>query len=141
MKHALICLLISGWCITVVAQTSSEKEIAARLQQSTVAWNSGSIDDFMKDYWNNDSVMYVGKSGITYGYNNISDNYKKSFSDAAAMGKLSFDLIHTRELSPDHVFVVGKYTVTVSNGSASGHFTLLWRKINGKWVIVADHSS
>lgn len=141
MKHALIYLLISGWCITVGAQTSSEKEIATRLHQSAAAWNTGSVEKFMEDYWHSDSVMYIGKSGVTYGYDNILNNYRKSFPDTTAMGKLSFDLIHVKELSPEYVFVVGKYTVKLPNGSASGHFTLVWKKINGKWLIISDHSS
>lgn len=141
MIKALICLLISGLCITVHAQTPSEKEIVSRLNQSTVEWNKGDIDAFMKDYWNDDSVMYVGKSGVTYGYDKILNNYKKGFPDTASMGKLSFDILHVRELSPEYVFVVGKYTVTRTKGNASGHFTLVWRKINGRWVIISDHSS
>lgn len=141
MKQALICFLFAAFSVTLKAQTATQKEIIAILDHSTVAWNSGSIDEFMKDYWNNDSVMYVGKRGVTYGYNKILDNYKKSFPDAAAMGKLSFNILHVKELSPEYVFVVGKYIVTREKGNADGHFTLLFRKINGHWLIISDHSS
>ena len=141
MIKALICLLISGWCITVHAQTPSEKEIVSRLNQSAVEWNKGDIDAFMKDYWNDDSVMYVGKSGVTYGYDKILNNYKKGYPDTAAMGKLSFDIIQVKPLSPEHYFVVGKWMLKRSIGDVSGHYTLILRRIKGEWKIVADHSS
>jgi hypothetical protein len=137
----LILILFLSWCSAASAQSADEKEIVSILNQSTVAWNNGNIDEFMKDYWHNDSVKYVGKSGVTYGYNNILGNYKKYFPDTATMGKLSFDILHVNQLSPEYVFVVGKYIVTRTKGNASGYYTLLFRKINGKWVIVCDHSS
>jgi hypothetical protein len=46
-----------------------------------------------------------------------------------------------RPLSDKNYFVVGKWHLQRSIGDIGGHFTLLWRKIKGQWVIVADHSS
>jgi hypothetical protein len=57
------------------------------------------------------------------------------------MGKLRFEVLHVKRLSPDHFFVVGKWFLKRSAGDVGGHYTLLWKKINGAWVIVADHSS
>jgi hypothetical protein len=57
------------------------------------------------------------------------------------MGKLDFDLLEVKRLSALYFFVVGKWRLTRSIGDLKGHFTLLFKKINNKWVIVADHSS
>ncbi|HYH16418.1 MAG TPA: DUF4440 domain-containing protein, partial [Flavisolibacter sp.] len=69
------------------------------------------------------------------------NNYKKGYPDTAAMGKLAFDIIQVKQLSTDHYFVIGKWMLTRSIGDVSGHYTLLLRRINGEWKIVADHSS
>ena len=55
--------------------------------------------------------------------------------------KLTFTLIQVKQLSPEYFHVTGKYYLTRTIGDASGHFTLMFRKINGKWVIISDHSS
>jgi hypothetical protein len=37
--------------------------------------------------------MFIGKSGITYGWQKTLDNYKKGYPDKEAMGKLHFTLL------------------------------------------------
>ena len=95
----------------------------------------------MKGYWESDSLTFIGKSGITYGWKKILDNYKKGYPDTAAMGKLNFELVTVKRLSKDYFFVVGKWHLTRSIGNIGGAYTLLFRKIKNQWVIVTDHSS
>jgi len=57
------------------------------------------------------------------------------------MGKLSFNILQVKKLSNEYYYVVGKWMLKRTVGDLSGHYNLLFRKINGKWVIVADHSS
>lgn len=138
-KFVLIPILFFSF--TIIAQSNDEGEIKGLLERQTAAWNKGDIESFMIGYWENDSLMFIGKTGITYGYKNTLANYKKGYPDTAAMGKLKFTLIHTKQLSHEYFSVTGKYYLTRTIGDASGHFTLLFRKLKGKWVIVADHSS
>ena len=65
----------------------------------------------------------------------------KNYPDVEAMGKLTFDLIEIKTLSPQNYFVVGKWMLAKKVGDFSGYYTLLIRKIKGQWKIVADHSS
>jgi ketosteroid isomerase-like protein len=123
------------------AQTSEVKAIQQLLQTQTEAWNKGDIDNFMVGYWNNDSLMFIGKSGLKYGYETTLKNYKKSYPDITAMGQLNFDLMKINVLSKDYAFVVGKWHLKRSIGDLDGHFTLLLKKINKQWTVVADHSS
>jgi hypothetical protein len=46
-----------------------------------------------------------------------------------------------KPLATDTWFVLGKWALTRSIGNISGHYTLLFKKIKGEWVIVVDHSS
>ncbi|MEP7255767.1 MAG: DUF4440 domain-containing protein [Ferruginibacter sp.] len=123
------------------AQSQDETAIRSSIEKQRMAWNTGDLDRFMETYWQSDSLMFIGKSGITYGWQNTLDNYKKGYPDTAAMGKLDFNLLEVRKLSDTYFFVVGKWHLTRSIGNVGGHFTLLFRKIKNKWIIVADHSS
>ena len=125
----------------VLSAQDDEKIIRNILATQTNSWNHGDINGFMKGYWENDSLMFIGKSGVTYGWKNTLNNYKKSYSDTTAMGKLNFDLIQVKRLSSEYYSVTGKWFLKRTIGDLSGHFTLLFRKINNEWVIVSDHSS
>jgi hypothetical protein len=111
------------------------------LDDQTKYWNQGDIDGFVKAYWKNDSLMFIGQSGITYGYQNTINNYKKNYSDTAKMGTLHFEIIKLQKLSGEYYFVVGKWFLKRSVGDLKGMYTLLFRKINNEWVIIVDHSS
>lgn len=104
-------------------------------------WNEGNLEAFMQTYWKSDSVMFIGSHGITYGWQNTLNSYKKGYPDTAAMGKLNFNLLEVKRLSPNYFFVTGKWHLTRSIGDAEGYFTLLFQKVKNKWVIVKDHSS
>jgi ketosteroid isomerase-like protein len=134
----LVCLI----AVTLSANAQAdEKAIKDVLEQQRQAWNRGSIDEYMQGYWNSDSLVFIGKSGPTYGYSATLQRYKQSYSDTAKMGKLAFDILQVRRLSADYYFVLGKWVLKRSVGDLAGSFTLIFRKIKGKWVIVADHSS
>ncbi len=140
MKIVLIAVFLTV-SIAATAQSADKKEILSILEKQTAAWNQGNIEKFMEGYWKHDSLMFVGKSGVTYGYANTLTNYKKNYGDTAKMGKLFFTILETKQLSPEYFFVLGKWFLKRSIGDIGGHYTLLFRKINGKWVIISDHSS
>ena len=140
MRSAFV-VLLTTISFSVFSQTKDEIEVRNLLAKQSAAWNRGDIEAFMVGYWENDSLMFIGKSGITYGYKNTLANYKKNYPDTTVMGKLTFTLIQVKQLSPEYFHVTGKYYLTRTIGDASGHFTLMFRKINGKWLIISDHSS
>ncbi len=123
------------------AQSRAERSVRLILDQQTAAWNRGDLEGFMHGYWESDSLMYIGKSGVTYGYASTLASYRRNYGDTARMGKLRFDLIQVRRLSARYFHVVGKWSLKRSAGDVGGHYTLLFRKIRGEWVIVSDHSS
>jgi ketosteroid isomerase-like protein len=123
------------------SQTNDELTIRKVLDSQTEAWNKGDIKSFMQGYWKDDSLMFIGKNGIHWGWQTTLENYKKNYPDTAAMGKLSFDIILVKKLSAEYFYVVGKWMLSRSIGDLSGHYNLLFKKINGQWLIIADHSS
>jgi len=123
------------------AQSKTEKKIINLLHQQDESWNKGDIEGFMTTYWSNDSLMFIGKSGVTYGWKNTMNNYKKGYPNKDEMGKLNFNLIQIKKLSRKYYHVTGKWHLTRTVGDLQGHFTLLVKKIKGKWLIISDHSS
>lgn len=143
MKKQLLCLLILSSIVIgeSFGQKGPEKQIRKILQAQTEAWNKGDIDAFMKGYWKNDSLLFVGKNGPTYGFTNTLNNYKKNYPNKDYMGHLNFTLLEVKPLSKQVWMVLGKWELTRSAGNISGHYTILFKKINGIWVIIMDHSS
>ena len=141
MKKLFFLLLLAS-AISSTAQTKDEQTILSILDAQTKFWNTGDLENFMKGYWNNDSLMFIGKSGVTYGYKNTLENYKKGYPTRDAMGILKFNVLKVEKISADAYFVVGKWHLTREKvGDVEGHYTLLFKKIKGEWLIVADHSS
>ena len=136
-------ILLPALFFSLIAFTQSGDELTIRkvLSDQVNAWNKGDIVGFMQGYWKNDSLMFIGKSGINWGWQKTLENYKKGYPDTTAMGKLSFNIIVVKKLSPEYYYVVGKWMLTRSIGDLSGHYNLLFRKISGSWFIIADHSS
>ena len=141
MKKLIVISLVAFLFIAASAQSKDELLIRASMAEQLRAWNAGDINGFMNTYWHDDSLMFIGKNGVTYGWQNTLNNYKKGYPDTAAMGKLNFDIIQVKRLSTVYFSVVGKWHLTRSIGDIGGHFTLLFRRVKNKWVIISDHSS
>jgi hypothetical protein len=138
MKKILFLLLLPCF---VFSQSKEEQKILSILDKQTKAWNSGDFDAFMKGYLESDSLMYIGKSGVTYGYNATLNNYKKNYAGADRMGQLRFEILHLKKLGKKHYLVVGKWFLKRTAGDVGGLYTLTFEKKKGEWVIIADHSS
>jgi hypothetical protein len=95
----------------------------------------------MTTYWHNDSLMFIGKSGIKWGWQAALDNYKKSYPDSVIMGKLFFNILLIKKMSPQYYYVVGKWYLKRTIGDLTGHYDLVLKRIKGQWLIIADHSS
>ncbi len=140
MRHLLFLLCIA---MTQAGFGQSNDEMAVRklLDDQQASWNRGDIDGFMKGYWKSDSLTFTGKNGVVYGWTKTLTNYKRNYPDTVAMGKLFFTVIYASPVSSDYFHVIGKWRLQRSIGNLEGHFTLLFRKINGQWLIIADHTS
>jgi len=125
------------------SQNKDFEKIKDLMTTQSEAWNRGDIDGFMTTYWKSEKLQFIGSKGPTYGWQNTLDNYKKSYPSKEAMGFLSFDIINMDKRSRKVISVVGKWHLRrgADLGDLEGHFLLILKKIKGKWLIVADHSS
>ena len=68
------------------------------------------------------------------------NNYKRNYPNKTAVGVLTFLIKENIQLSPTIIYTIGQWSLEKEKPSG-GYFTLLWKKINGFWIIVADHTS
>ncbi|MBC99859.1 MAG: DUF4440 domain-containing protein [Crocinitomicaceae bacterium] len=118
-------------------------EIHELMKEQEKSWNMGNIDNFMEKYWDNDSLIFIGKSGINYGWKKTISNYKKSYRNKNEMGELKFKNIICNPLNDSTHIITGKWSLTRNDsiGNINGYYTLLWiKKLNG-WKIIYDHTS
>lgn len=139
-------LLVFSFAFIFFATTSFAQDKAAEIIENSlalqqIAWNKGDIEAFMQYYWKDEALLFLGKSGPTYGWQNTLDNYKKGYPDKATMGSLDFKIVKIEKLSKKIYQVVGKWHLSRMKDEVGGYFTLLWKKIDGQWVIVQDHTS
>ena len=104
-------------------------------------WNKGDIDAFMEAYWNSDELQFGGANGITKGWEETLQRYKTGYPDRASMGKLSFQIKDMSRHSENVVSLTGSWQLSREYDQPGGHFLLIWRKIEGEWKIVVDHTS
>lgn len=118
-----------------------KQEILSLLDRQALDWSNGNLEKFMDGYWQSDSLQFIGKSGIKYGWQSTMENYKKNFPDTVAMGKLRFEILKINPVSGDAAFLTGRFFLKRTIGDMDGIFTLVFRKIDGQWLCVYDHTS
>ena len=121
--------------------TADAQAIEKIMRAQEIAWSQGDVDEFMKGYWESEKLSFGGKKGFTYGFENVKKNYKRAQPNADVMGKVTFDISDLVPLNANAAYVLGKYNLVAKDGPASGYFTLVWKKIDGAWKIVSDHTS
>lgn len=118
-----------------------KKAILAVIQKQEEDWNRKSLEAFLEAYWKSDTLRYVTNRGVTYGFEKVAEIFKRNFPDTTSMGKIDFDVIHVELITDTDAMVTGKFLQKVDKKFRGGYFTFLFRRLNGKWKIVADHTS
>lgn len=139
MKHQLFTLLIiSSFCST--AQDKAIASIKENFKKQEDCWNKQDMTCYCEAYADLDSVRTISRAGLTYGKENILNDYLKWPKDR--MGKLHFDQMNIERISKSHYFVTGRFNLTYDNSEVrSGYFSAIMIKHEGEWKILTDHSS
>ena len=128
----------------LLAPPTPRQAIGAVLTTQAAAWNRGDIPGFMAGYWHSDSLVFIGKGGLSYGWQTTLDNYRRRYATPAEMGQLAFSQLCITPLGAEAAQVTGRWHLArpgVAAGDLGGYFLLVFRRLGGQWVIVADHTS
>jgi beta-aspartyl-peptidase (threonine type) len=117
--------------------------VRAVLDAQVNAWNRGDLDDFMAGYWKDERLTFFSGDTVTQGWQKTFDRYRKRYqADGKDMGRLTFGEIQIDVVSADAALARGRWRLEMKDGTRpNGLFTLLFRRIDGKWRIVHDHTS
>ncbi len=137
--------LIMASCTQFSERTFDERAemeaIRSVLNAQQIAWNNGDLESFMEGYWKSDSLQFISPRGINHGWQDALEGYQKGYPDRSAMGTVSFEILEIRALSHINFVVMGRFHMIRTSGNLDGVFTLIFKKVDGKWVAIYDHTS
>jgi len=139
---AFFCL--SLFFISCSAQNNIKTDKTAILnvmKDQEKAWSQNDLEGFMQGYWKSDSLKFYGSRGLTKGWQQTLDNYKKSYPTKDHSGTLTFEIDDLSPIETNSYWVMGRYYLKRNIGNANGNFLIIFKKIDGEWKIVADMSS
>lgn len=146
MAFLAVALVASIQAASSRAQSTGAKpedQIRAVLTTQTAAWNRHDLEGFMKGYWRSPELTFYSGGNIAQGWDAAMARYQRNYQSAGKeMGTLEFSDLSVQMTGDDSAWVMGKFQLTMSDGSKPhGIFTLIFKKIAGEWKIVHDHTS
>ena len=120
---------------------SDSLKIINVLETQKIAWNNNDIDEFMNGYFSSEKLVFSGKSGPVYGWKSTKERYLAKYNSKELMGNLKFDIDNIFLVKRAVAILLGKFYLKREIGDASGFFTLVFKKVKGKWYIISDHTS
>jgi len=135
---------LSLFFISCAAQSTVENDTAAILKvmkDQENAWSQNDLEGFMQGYWKSDSLKFYGSGGLTKGWQQTLDNYKKGYPTKDHSGTLTFEIDDISPIETNSYWVMGRYYLKRKVGDANGNFLIIFKNIDGAWKIVADMSS
>lgn len=109
--------------------------------QQAKAWNRGDLKQFMESYWKSPELTFSGGGKTTRGWQETLKRYQKSYSTREKMGHLTFSDLEITILGPNAALVLGRWHLKREADEPEGNFSVVFRRIGGKWLIIHDHSS
>ena len=147
MKNMILAFGLILFFVGVSFSQSNEKKkkiedsIRGVLNKQVAAWNKGDIEGFMQGYWKSEKMVFISGNNVSKGWKTALERYKKGYNTKEKMGTLSFSELEIEVLSKKSALVIGRFTLVRKKDKPTGMFTLTFRKIKGKWKIIADHTS
>ncbi len=129
-------------CTTTSITDASAIEAVLHRQQS--AWNRGDIESFMAEgYWQSSELSFYSAGRVSKGFDSVLAGYIRRYREGGAeTGQLEFSELDIDVLSADAAVVRGRWDVDfAAKTDVGGLFTIIFRKTDGAWRIVHDHTS
>ncbi len=136
----LFCFILLLNCQAQTTEKEDKEAILSVMTLQEKAWSNNDLEGFMNGYWKSESLKFFGSSGLTNGWQQTLDNYKKGYPTKEHSGTLNFTIKDISKIEEGSYWVMGEYHLKRSVGDANGVFMIIFKKINGEWKIVADMS-
>ncbi len=126
---------------TADQQGAIRAAVESVLRAQEDAWNRGDVDAFASGYWKSPDVTFSSGGKTTRGWEETVRGYRERYPTRKKMGRLSFGSLEITPLGDEAALVLGEWKLERESEPVSGNFSLVFRKIDGRWVIVHDHTS
>ncbi|WP_439620342.1 YybH family protein [Gemmata sp.] len=126
---------------------ADESQIRGVLDAQVAAWNTGDLDGFMAGYWRDEQLSFMSGDRVTRGWEATRARYQKKYfapdkdGKLAERGELAFEELQVEEIRSAAAVVRGRYVLKLASETATGRFTLVFRKFPEGWRITSDHTS
>jgi len=142
MKKLILvcCLMFITACQAQTTEKEDKEAIISVMKLQEKAWSNNDLEGFMKGYWKSDSLKFYGSRGLTKGWQQTLENYRKGYPTKEHSGTLNFTIDDISKIENESYSVMGQYHLKRSVGDANGVFLIIFKKINGEWKIIADMS-
>jgi len=134
----LLTLTLSACQSSQIDETAIESELVSILDAQDNAWSAGDIDAFMESYWKSPELRFASGGKINRGWEATRDGYYTRYPNPAIMGKLVTEDYEVDVLGANAAIVHGSWKLERNGEPASGLYTLVFKKIDGEWVITSD---
>ena len=115
--------------------------ISNMLSRSADAWNAGDLEQFISDYADHPSTTFMSGGGSQHGRAWIRSYFAPRFAPGADRDSLRFENIEDRALGSDYAIATARFVLFVRESiTASGPFTLVLHRMDGRWKIIHDHT-
>src|SRR5688500_5768863 len=145
--------IANGVCLFViillsVSWTPAQKkpdvlsEVKAALDEQVAAWNEGTSEKPTSVYHDSPEMLWVNRTGIRKGFEPVRAAYRRDSNSRPSIGTYSYEPLHIERLSPSCVYFVIQWKIDRNGRSAmNGVTSMVWKRVNKKWVIAAEHAS
>lgn len=120
--------------------SNTSSQIRNILGRQADDWNRGDVESFMQAYWKSPDLTFSSGGRITRGWQNTLDHYYERYPNQKEMGHLDFSFLEITPIGFDAALVLGRWHLD-RDKPVGGVFSLVFRKMQGRWVIVHDHTS
>ncbi len=141
---AVLAVVLGAGCVTVGGDGRSDarEEIVDVLREQVDAWNQGDLDGFMDGYWQSPDLVFTSGGRVQRGWQTTLERYRSAYGERPeTMGRLTFSDLEVHPLDRWNAWVLGRWSLETGQGERGGVFTLVFQEIDGRWVIVHDHTS
>lgn len=121
---------------------STTNQIKRVIAEQSKAWNAADIDKFMTYYWKSEHLTFSSGGTTRRGWDATRERYRTRYPTPESMGRVRFTELEVSELGDDVALVLGRWQLDREVGDdIGGNFSLVFRRINGSWLIIHDHTS
>lgn len=144
---ATLCLLLAGCSIRKAdvrgdARPSTQFAIAVVLEEQVEAWNQADLEAFMEGYWKSPDLVFTSRGRVQRGWQTTLDRYRAAYGENRdTMGRLTFSDLEVHELERNSAWALGRWRLEFDSGDRGGVFSLVFRRIDGRWLVVHDHTT